>query len=128
MDSLRTSRHGRLLNADRQRGRFAFPRRMIDRHRDFDAANDSAKRAELSIEMRTIADQDKKVRSSAVRFLAAGHRHDAPLVLHAAWFIGKMMSHALCEIYVPLLAGRKVAALNHKTSDDAAERRGVQRA
>src|SRR2546421_3379723 len=103
-----------VFDAHRRRRRLAFRRRAINCVRHFHSLQDPAKRAEPAVEMWSIANQNKKMRGGAVRLVAAGHRNNSAHVSNVAWFIGETTRHSRCQLCAPILAGGKIAALNHK--------------
>src|SRR6266852_5247917 len=117
-----------MFDANRYDGLFAFRWRAVDRVGDFDSCDDAAESGELAIEMRTIADKNKKMRGRAVSFVTARHRDNPTHVLDVARLVRQVARHPRRQLRAPLLAGGKIAALNHKAFHYAAERRRIERA
>src|SRR5213080_3025511 len=110
-----------VFDAHRRHRFLAFRWRAIDCVGHFYSLRHSPKCAELAVEMWSIANQNKKMRGGAVRFVAAGHRNNSAHVSDVAWFIGETTRHSRCQFGAPLLAGGKIAALNHKSFHDSSE-------
>src|SRR5947208_17019795 len=99
-----------MFDARWRHGFLPFRRRAIDCVGHFHSLRDPTKCAELAVEMWSIANQNKKMRGGAVRFVAAGHRNNSAHVSDVAWFIGETTRHSRCQFGAPLLAGGKIAA------------------
>src|SRR3989442_14835764 len=126
--SFLTLSHAGVFDAHRRHRFLAFRWRAIDCVGHFHSLQDATKRAEPAVEMWSIANQNKKMRGGAVRFVAAGHRNNSAHMSDVAWFIGETTRHSRCQFGAPLLAGGKIAALNHKSFHDSSEGCRIQSA
>src|SRR5439155_11556289 len=92
----------------------------------FHSLQDPTERAKLAVEMWSIAHQNKKMRGGAVWFVAAGHRNNSTHVSYVGGLVRETTRHSRCQLCAPLLAGGKIAALNHKIFYDSSEGCRVQ--
>src|ERR1043166_8473968 len=126
--SFLTLSHAGVYDAHGRHRFLAFRRRAIDCVRHFHPLRDPTERAEPAVEMRSIANQNEKMRGGAIRFVAAGHRNNSAHVSYVAWLVRETTRHSRCQLCAPLLAGGKIPALNHKIFYDSSEGCCVQSA
>src|SRR6185436_15948235 len=85
--------HRGKTDSHRHKWRFALCLGAINGVSDFQSATNPAKPRELSIKVRTGADQNKEMRACAVGLVAAGHRNYAADMLHIVRLVGEFASH-----------------------------------
>src|SRR3989442_13900664 len=92
--SFLTLSHTRVFDAHRRHRFLAFGWRAVDCGGHFHSFRHPTKCAELAVEMWSIANQNKKMRSGAVRFVSAGHRNNASQVSDVSWLVRETTSHS----------------------------------